>query len=254
MITVVRLAGPLLAWPSPAKYRHRHTEPGPTLSAVQGLLAAAAGVTRGAPRPSWVQDAALAIRLDCPGSVLLDYHTINPADRSRYRWLSSRDRSKVRTVVKASGGDHQDTISTERYYRQDQAVLVFIDDPDSAAYRALQHPTFTVFAGRKACVLSFPFVLGQVAAPLEVALGTVPTMASSERQIEGVLFHAPTMLTKYKEPVLRPERPSGPVGEGYQMQARHSVLVDPPRMASWMDVLESLRPTAPEDKGDSSCG
>ena len=115
MITIIRMAGPILAWPSPSKYRYRQTEAAPTLSSIQGILAAAAGITREQVRPDWIQNIQLAIRLDKPGSVLRDFHTINPANKSIYRQLSPRDRSKVRIVAKAGGTEHTVPVITERF-------------------------------------------------------------------------------------------------------------------------------------------
>ena len=242
MITVIRLAGPLLAWPSPAKYRHRQTEAGPTLSALQGLLAAAIGNTRSEPRPAWITEVAMAVRLDHPGSVLREFHTINPVDQSRYRLLTQRDRKKVRTVVTAEGGVRKDPVVTERYYRQDQTSVVFIDDPEGVAFHALSEPVFTLYAGRKACVLSFPVVLGQRTGTLEQALAATPSGARGTGPMEAILFSPPNELDAYKPTVSRPERPAGSVGDVYLMQDRYSVLVDPPRMASWLDALASLGP------------
>lgn len=240
MITVIRMAGPLLAWPSPSKYRHRQTEAGPTLSAIQGLFAAAAGITRDQVRPAWIQEVPTAVRLDRPGSVLREFHTVNPVNKASYRQLSRRDQSKVRTVAKATGLDHLVPVITERYYRQDQTALVFIDDPDGVAFEALNAPKFALYAGRKACALSFPFVLGRMSCSLEQALATTPSTAPADQTLEAVLFAPPEELAKYKEPVSRPERPAGRVGEQYLMQERHSVLVDPPRLGSWLDVLDTL--------------
>jgi hypothetical protein len=211
---------------------------------VHGLLAAAAGVTRDQVRPAWIRDAQLAVRVDRPGSVLRDFHTINPPDRDRYARLSSHDQDKVRTVVKASGAEHTVPVVTERYYRQDQAVVVFVEDPDQAVYDILNSPAFTLYAGRKACTLSFPFVLGCTTVDLESALAEVPTTAPAGGKLEAVLFTEPQRLPVYKEPVFRPEMPAGRVAESYLMQARYSVLVDPPRVGSWFDVLDFLTPNA----------
>jgi CRISPR system Cascade subunit CasD len=239
MITVVRLSAPILAWPSPSKYTHRFTEPMPTLSALQGILAAAAGVRRGQQIPEWISEATMAARADLPGSVLRDFHTINPPDRTRYHRLSAKDRLKVRTVVKADGAERVDPVITERYYRSDQTIVWFIDDPEEMAYAALSSPFFTIYAGRKACPLSFPLNLGRVPGSIEDALVAVPTTAPAGAPVEAVLF-TPTTLPHYRPVALRPEHPAGRVGESYAMQQRFSVLVDPPRVASWFDVISLL--------------
>ena len=242
MITVIRIAGPMLTWPSPSKYRFRQTEAGPTLSAIQGLLASAMGVVRDQARPAWIENMSVAIRLDRPGSVIRDYHTINPVKRTAYRQLSRHDQLKLRMVVKGNGADHRSPVITERYYRQDQAILLFFDDPSGNAFQAFTNPKFALYAGRKACVLSFPFLLGRTLGSLEHALISVPSVTpANQNYLEAVLFAPPTELTRYKETVSRPERPAGRVGENYLMQERYTVLVNPPRLNSWWEVLDTFK-------------
>jgi hypothetical protein len=182
----------------------------------------------------------MAVRADLPGSVLRDYHTINPPDRGRYYRLSVKDRARVRTVAKADGTERTDPVVTERYYRQDQTVTWFIEDPDGFAHTALASPRFTIYAGRKACPLSFPFALGSVSGDLENALASVPTTAPAGAQLEAILFAPPIRLAQVRPVLSRPEKPSGRVAESYTMQPRFSVLVDPPRAENWFDVIAQL--------------
>ena len=212
----------------------------PTLSALHGLLGAAAGIRRGDVVPDWIQSAHMAIRADYPGDVLRDFHTINPPDRARYFQLSDKDRQKVRTVVNADGAERGTPVITERFYRQDQTVTWFIDDPEGLVGEALQEPHFTIFAGRKACTLSFPLLLGRVAGDLESVVSSVPTTAPEGSPLEAIFFERPRTLVEFRPVVSRPERAAGPVGERYVAQERFSCLVDPVRVATWFDVMDLL--------------
>jgi CRISPR system Cascade subunit CasD len=241
VITVLRMAGPNMAWPSASKYRYRHTESSPTLSVIHGLLAAAAGISRNDARPPWIEDIKVAVRLDQPGSVFRDFHTINPIAKERYFQLSEQDRKKLRMVKKGSGDEHKRPIVTERYYRQDEAVMVFLDDPSKNCLSVLSKPKFALYAGRKACVFSFPFIMGQVSGNLEQALMETPTASQVDQALEAVLFERPHQLPYYKKLTSRPERPAGLVGEEYLTQGRYSVQVKPPQLKSWFEVLEKIK-------------
>ena len=239
MLTIAHISAPLLAWPSPSRYRYRYTETSPTLSAIHGLLSAAAGVRRGESRPDWVTGTSMAIRLDRQGSVLRDFHTINPADKQRYRALSEKDKKRVRVVVTADGVENRTPVVTERFYRQDQTVMLFLEDNNSKLLEVLSSPRFALFAGRKACPLSFPFVLGQAELGLEEALSIVPS-AGPIGKLDATLFTNPKELVAVRRRSA-PERPTGPVAESYALQERYGVLVDPPRVSSVFEVINYLR-------------
>ncbi|GAB2510437.1 type I-E CRISPR-associated protein Cas5/CasD [Nocardia heshunensis] len=82
---LIRLAGPLQAWGTRSKFRHRDTDPDrPTKSGVIGLLAAADGHNRdgiNADYPDAFPLETLAalrfgVRADRPGVLVRDYHTV----------------------------------------------------------------------------------------------------------------------------------------------------------------------------------
>jgi CRISPR system Cascade subunit CasD len=221
---VVRIAAPLMAWGDQSKYRSRLTRPDPTYSAIQGLLAAAAGVPRGAKRPQWVQGAQFAVRVDAPGRVLRDYHTINPPDTARYNWLSGRDRKKIRTVVKADGNTHKDTVQTERFYREDAAYTLFITDPSGEVEAALTDPKFTLFAGRKSCVLSFPLILDRIDSDLETAAERYPRQRPGDGSLDVVLFTRPVRLSVIREEDVY----DTPVGADFASRRRFYAQAKPP--------------------------
>ncbi|AYF78364.1 type I-E CRISPR-associated protein Cas5/CasD [Nocardia yunnanensis] len=82
---LIRLAGPLQAWGTLSKFKHRDTDPDrPTKSGVIGLLAAADGHDRSETDPDYPDALPLktlaglrfGVRADRPGVLVRDYHTV----------------------------------------------------------------------------------------------------------------------------------------------------------------------------------
>ncbi len=72
---LIRLAGPLQSWGEHSVFTHRDTLRYPTRSGVIGIFAAAEGRPRGEPLSDY--DALrLTVRIDRPGTVIRDFHTI----------------------------------------------------------------------------------------------------------------------------------------------------------------------------------
>jgi CRISPR system Cascade subunit CasD len=229
-IVALRLAAPLMSWGDHAKYRERQTRPDPTYSALVGLLSAAAGIGRGAVLPSWLREVGLAVRVDAPGTVLRDYHTVNPPDERRYQWLSDKDRQRVGTVAKAevrTSGDpvpHTDPVVTERFYRQDAAYLVVVNDPTGRIEAAFTDPAFAFYAGRKSCPLTFPVVVGRLDHDdLETALGQLPRLRPGTVALDAILFSPPNQLSVRRTEIVHDE----PVGGSFAPRARFYVTVQP---------------------------
>ncbi|GAA1039980.1 type I-E CRISPR-associated protein Cas5/CasD [Streptomyces murinus] len=158
-VLLLRLAGPLQAWGSAARFARRTTENAPTKSGVLGLLAAAEGRPRGA---DLADLAALrfGVRVDQPGSRLRDFHTAHHGDSGKAMPLS------------------------ERFYLAD-AVFVAGVEGDSALldrlYEAVRAPRFLPYLGRRSCPPSRPLDLGRpFSGPcLEDALRAAPWQAAS---------------------------------------------------------------------------
>lgn len=186
--TVLRLAGPLLAWPAPARLRERPTATVPTYSAVTGFLAAAAGVRRHDPLPDWLEDLDFAVRLDNAGSRLTDFHTINPRPAAAYDFLDTDKRLKrpsdrdlaTSTMRRADGTLHTSTHVSNRGYMQDQTVVVAVNDPTGQIADSVKCPAFAIYGGRKACMLSWPVLLGTLNLPPIEAIAVVPTAVTAE--------------------------------------------------------------------------
>ncbi|WP_030408218.1 type I-E CRISPR-associated protein Cas5/CasD [Streptomyces albus] len=173
-VLLLRLAGPLQSWGDRSSFNRRETRPEPTKSGVIGLLAAAAG----RPRRANLDDLAsldLGIRVDRPGSLLRDYHTVS--DYRGRPLLSAAVTGKGRQKP-TSPAKH--THVTQRFYLQDAVFLAAVTGPEplvTALDHALRHPAFPLALGRRSCVPTQPVNLGLRTGTLEEALSKEPWQA-----------------------------------------------------------------------------
>lgn len=156
-VLLLRLAGPLQAWGDSSRFTRRTTRREPTKSGVVGLLASALGRAREAD----VTDLAaleFAVRMDQPGTVVRDFQTEHPAK-----------------------GDSMPL--THRYYLADARFLAalggeraFLDEID----RALRHPCWPLYLGRRSCPPDLPLACGvhDEYADVREALAREPWIAS----------------------------------------------------------------------------
>lgn len=174
---LMRFAGPLQSWGTQSRFRERDTGREPSKSGVVGLLAAALGRSRGAS----VADLAalrMAVRIDRPGTVRMDYQTAGGAKRIGERYGVAR-----------AENPGTDTVVSQRAYLADASFLVGLEattlDQDALLRQlnqALAAPVWPLFLGRKGYVPSTPIHLpvlpplgpGLRAGPLEVVLGQYP--------------------------------------------------------------------------------
>lgn len=134
---VLRFAGPLQSWGTSSKFMRRDTSAYPTFSGVIGLLSAALGRHRGSD-PSDLTVLDMAVRVDKPGELLTDYHTVNECGDTR---LTRREYLADAQFTVALTGDGE---------------LV-----DQLA-RAVAKPVFQLALGRRACVPVGPVLRGVV--------------------------------------------------------------------------------------------
>lgn len=153
---LLRLYGPLASWGEIAVGESRHSAVHPSKSALLGLLAAALGVERDdeAAQQALAQGYRFGIKLECVGTPLRDYHTVQfgvPPRKARFR---SRRQELAAAKV--------ETLLSTREYRCDSLALVAVEALEQAPYRleqlaeALQHPHFPLYLGRKSCPLALP--------------------------------------------------------------------------------------------------
>lgn len=150
----LRLAAPLQSWGSRSKFNRRDTDTEPTKSGVVGLLAAAEGRRRGDPIEDLV-GLRLGVRIDHPGTILRDYHTV-----SDYRGLPllaaevGRDGRQKRTSYP--------TKVTDRYYVQDAVYVAVLGGDQNLLLGladAIRAPRFPLALGRRSCVPTQPILV-----------------------------------------------------------------------------------------------
>jgi CRISPR system Cascade subunit CasD len=153
---LMRLYGPLASWGEIAVGEVRHSAVHPSRSALLGLLGAALGIERDndAGQQSLARGYRFGIKLECVGSPMRDYHTIQSGLASRkVRFLTRRQELLA---------DKVDTILSGREYRCDSMALVAVEALGAAPHSleqlaaALRQPHFPLYLGRKSCPPALP--------------------------------------------------------------------------------------------------
>lgn len=177
----IRLAGPLQSWGVDTPFNRRNTRPEPTKSGVIGLLAAAQGIERDGDIADLI-DLAFGVRVDQPGSVLRDYHTV-----SDYRGLPL-----LSAAVNAKGQQKRTspakhTHVTTRYYLQDAVFVAAVEGPAGlidTLHHALANPEFPIFLGRRSCTPAKPLIIDVINAPLRAALTELAWQAADHARTD----------------------------------------------------------------------
>jgi CRISPR system Cascade subunit CasD len=177
----LRLEGPLQSWGVRAHWEERDTAFEPTKSGVIGLVGCAMGLRRNDDRLRQLSEALrMGVRVDRPGSLLVDYHTTGGATAAD---------GEPEGMLNAQGKLKRETDVSSRRYLMDASFLVALRGSDadvSACAEALQHPVWPVFLGRKACVPTEPVFAGIGDYPsLEAALKAHPLPVRVERETRG---------------------------------------------------------------------
>lgn len=161
----LRLSGPLQSWAGPRVTGNVvRSEPRPTRSGLEGLLAGALGWPQNA-WEDWIHSATLTVRSDRPGSRVDEFRTMNPRDedlkyQQRAYVLSFGKRWSKRAHFTPDGQNKTSIVN--RTYISDAEFLVEVQDSDhfSSLVDAARSPFFTTYLGRKAFAPTFPFLLG----------------------------------------------------------------------------------------------
>lgn len=155
----LRLEGPLQSWGERSRWSIRDSASEPTKSGLIGLIACALGYARDEQIRPLSQKTRLGIRVDAPGTQIVDYHTIG-GGYDYPTLLTAQGKPK-----KSSGSPH--TEISERAYLCDASFLAAVqlrDDNDALLIdqmaNALQNPVWPVYLGRKTCVPSKPVFAG----------------------------------------------------------------------------------------------
>lgn len=243
---LLRYASPLMSFGHSGRFDNRPTAATPTVSAIQGMVAAAAGIGRGETWPDWLADLHLAMRVDHRGTVINDYHTVNQPPLRRYAGLSEKDLSKVRVLADAEGKNKPGaTVVSRRGYVADATFLVAIHDPAGTVSSLLAAPVWHLYAGRKSCPLTAPFLLGRHEGSPEAAVATVPTVPHpTESQLRiGDLVERDTVV--FTDPGGTPSEARHDRASGFRRHRpcrRWHTTVTVSTVASWFDVHDHLDP------------
>lgn len=169
---LLRLQGPMQSWGSTSAWNERDTGLLPTKSGVIGMLCSALGRDRAEP----VDDLAglrMGVRVDAPGVLMRDFHTVNGV-------LSSASGKRL-----GRPGDPH-TIVTTRHYLADADFLVGLEGDVAAngllqlVHAALCRPRWFIALGRKSFVPAASVWLpdGLQDKPLSEALRAYPRRPS----------------------------------------------------------------------------
>ncbi|KPI15682.1 CRISPR-associated protein Cas5 family [Actinobacteria bacterium OK074] len=203
-VLLLRFAGPLQSWGSNSEYNRRETQPQPTKSGVIGLLAAATGRRRDEPISDLV-GLRMGVRVDQPGSLLRDYHTVS--DYRGRPLLSSQVNAKGEQKTTSPA---KPTYVTQRFYLEDAVFVAALQGPApliEGLAQAVRTPAFPLALGRRSCPPSRPLLLEMrdcdEAQDLEQALRAVEWQAADH--IRGRETHSEVRLAATLE---------DPVGDG----------------------------------------
>lgn len=168
-VLLLRLAAPMQAWGVESRFNYRGSRREPSRSGVIGLLASAHGRRRTEDLSDLVQ-LNFGVRIDQPGQIATDFHTVLDPRNHKHPHLTTRD--YVMDAVFTVG------------LEGDRAELECHRD-------ALLNPVFPLFLGRRSCPPSGRIVLGIVDTGLNEALEEAAWQASRwyrRKQGESVIL------------------------------------------------------------------
>lgn len=179
----IRLEGPLQSWGTRAQWSERETELEPTKSGVIGLLACTLGWSRqrDADIRQLSQSLRFGARVDRPGQILRDYHTVVGGVRS------AEGKIKITATTKAA-----ETVVSRRFYLCDASFLAAVQGPEKLielASAALKAPIWPPFLGRRSCPPALPLWAGiGEYRSLEHALASQPVVDGvTNRRLRAVI-------------------------------------------------------------------
>jgi CRISPR system Cascade subunit CasD len=209
-VLLLRLAGPLQSWGGASRHMTRYTLPMPTKSGVIGLLAAALGRRRGED----ISDLAalrFGVRVDQPGRLLADYHTVSaashaPADPARQR------------MPRSDGGSLKPAASTKvttRYYLADAVFVAGVEAQQDIAQMlaaALRRPRYPLYLGRRSCPPARPVLLGiEPDTSLETALGNAGWQAGPVERAQHKTSEPVELAIAIEDPTGKDALPDQPL-------------------------------------------
>ncbi len=158
------------SWGTRSRWDVRDTGPEPTKSGVVGLIGCAVGLRRDDSELERLdRDLLFGVRIDRPGVVSTDYHTVTGYHRTAAGGYKHSG-GTAKSLAKAQ--EHSEsTIVSPREYLHDAAFLVALASHDHALLRQLageldhphwsgdlQFPKWPLYLGRKSCVPCRPIL------------------------------------------------------------------------------------------------
>jgi len=155
---LLTLYAPLASWGEIAVGETRGSWDRPSRSAVLGLVAAALGLDRSDQAAHDALDTGygFAVRLDTPGTPLVDYHTAQTVAES----VLKKARPATRKAMLEAGD--RETILSRRTYRVDALYTAALWANDAGRWPlgilrdAIRRPAFVLYAGRRANPFGLP--------------------------------------------------------------------------------------------------
>lgn len=188
---LLRLEGPLQSWGTRSRFKYRDTEQEPSKSGVLGLVAAALGMERDNDAMlAQLSRAQMAVRVDRPGRILVDYHTAGGGT------FAGRPHG-----VFGAGAP----VITHREYVSDASFLAALGFDDQALAKqvddALGSPVWPLYLGRRAHPPSLPVRAGLVAGTPRDALAAAgwPGTTPPAEPVKLVVEAAPGPDTQPRE-------------------------------------------------------
>lgn len=194
-----RLWGHMASWGTIAPGEYKNSVEYPTRSAILGLVAAALGYQHQDPRHRQLHEGLLvASRIDRPGIILRDYHTVHQAPEPGKREVCVLPTR--REELKRYPSYELQTTLTRREYLNDAVYTVALYRPDTSSAPTLQEisqafasPVFIPYIGRKSCPVGLPIrlTLSNGATLREALTDTkLPDYELSKQMRGSVAYHA----------------------------------------------------------------
>lgn len=176
---VLRLGAPLQSWGTTSQFNRRVTEDRPSKAGIIGLLGAAEGRRRGDDITDLI-GLSLGVRVDQPGSIMHDFHTVSTLDGDAL--LAAKTNKKGWQVPTSP---KKLTHVTRRSYLQDAVFVAVISGDQRLLHTlatALVRPRFPLALGRRSCPPTQPLILEHANSvlwpgPVNETIRTVPWQA-----------------------------------------------------------------------------
>lgn len=179
-VLVLRLAGPLQSWGTSSRHNRRRSGIEPSKSGLVGLLAAAQGRRRTDPVEDLVA-LKLGVRVDRPGQLRRDYHTVSRLDGRPLPQTGVTARGLQKPTAPAKY-----THVTERHYLEEAVFVAALEGPApflDVLANAVREPAYPLALGRRACPPTQPLLLADPGGRTRWSGGVVDALSAVAWQV-----------------------------------------------------------------------